>query len=207
MHRILRMLRDFLFGRPKLPALEEETYPRDAAGRPDLKRFTRPLAHYTGYIDEYLVSLGTSGPTDPAWQSFAYRKSVLGQWGIIARGPSQALPYVLRLLTNPIPEGRSAAAGILDAWAADITLVPRLIGALENEDDIETLSILAGTLGRLGARAALPRLAELLRSPNSDHGDLSGSMIEAVSAIAREDFTADADPKRAADQWLREQGY
>ena len=72
-------------------------------------------------------------------------------------------------------------------------------------DDIETLSTLAAALGRMKARAALPRLAALLRAPNSDEGDLSWSVIEAVGEIAGRDFRSAPDPKRATDHWLREQ--
>ena len=128
------------------------------------------------------------------------------QWGMIAKGPSEALPYVLGLLERPLPEARSAAAGIIGEWKMDPTFIPHLVSALEREDDIETLSTLADVLGRLKARAALPRLAGLLRAPNSDEGDLSWSVIEAVSAIAGRDFMSTADPKRATDNWLAEQG-
>jgi hypothetical protein len=169
------------------------------------RKLTKPVAHYAGYIDDYLDALVSVA--DSAKQSFAYRKGVVGQWGVIARGPAQGLPYVLRLLRNPLPEGRSAAAGILDAWSDDPALAPHLIEALATEPDIETLSTLMGTLGRLKVSAALPRLAELLRSPNSDRGDLSWSVIEALSAIVGERFISAADPKGAADIWLLEHGY
>lgn len=195
-------LRAFLAGPPKL---EEESYPRDALGRPDLQRFTKPISHYTGYLDEYLEALVSA--VDPAHQSFAYRKGVLGQWGLIAKGPTEGLPYVLRLMRHSVPEGRSAAAGILDAWSTDRSLIPHLIDALAREQDTETLSTLIGTLGRLKVATALPRLAALLRSPDSDHGDLSWSVIEAVSAIAGVRFTAKADPRGSTDEWLRQHGY
>jgi hypothetical protein len=204
---ILGWLRKIVSGFSKLPGIEEESYPRDAQGRPDLGRFTRPAAHYIGYIEEYLTSLTPSGPAELDLQRYAYRKGVIGQWGIIARGPSEGLPYVLRLLKHPVPEGRSAAAGILDAWAVDASLVPQLVASLETETDIEALSTVAGTLGRLKAAEALPRLAALLRSPSSTEGDLLWSVIEAVSAIVGKRFVSAAEPQQAADRWLREHGY
>ena len=206
MHRFFRIVRNIFIDPRDPPVLEEESYPRDSMGRPELKRFTKPLSHYIGYMEDYHQALGPAGPTDPAWQSFAYRKGVLAQWGMIAKGPSEALPYVLGLLESPLPEARSAAAGIIGEWRKDDSFIPHLVSALEKEDDIETLSTLAGALGRLKARAALPRLAALLRAPNSDEGDLSWSVIEAVSAIAGRDFMSTADPKRATDNWLAEQG-
>lgn len=202
--RIPDRLRDALFG-AHAQTLEEETYPRDAMGRPDLKRFTKPLTHYTQYIDDYLASFATA--REAAEQSFAYRKGVVGQWGVIACGPANGLPYVLQLLKHPVPEGRSTAAGILGAWDDNPTLVPHLLDVLATETDIETLSTVMSLLGRMKVHAALPRLAELLRAPNSDEGDLSWSVVEAVSAIARKRFASMPDPKRAADEWLRSQGY
>ena len=206
MHRFFRIVRNIFIDPRDAPALEEESYPRDSMGRPDLRRFTKPLSHYIGYMEDYHKSLEASGPTDSAWQSHAYRKGVLAQWGFIAKGPSEALPYVVDLLEHPLPEARSAAAGILGEWKTDPAFIPHLVSALEKEDDIETLSTLAGALGRLKARAALPRLAALLRAPNADEGDLSWSVIEAVSAIAGRDFMSTADPKAATENWLGEQG-
>ena len=133
MGRFSRIVRDIFTGPPKPPALEEESYPRDKMGRPDLRRFTKPLSHYVSYMEDYHKSLGPTGPGDPVWQSFAYRKGVLAQWGIIAKGPSEALPYVVGLLENPLPEARSAAAGILGEWKTAASFIPDLVSALERE--------------------------------------------------------------------------
>lgn len=168
MSDLLRRLRLAFLGPPSPPALEEERFPRDAVGRPDLTRFTRPLDHYIGYVEAYLTSLDPNAPTatgaeswrhNRAWQSYAYRKGVLGQWGLIARGPAEALPYVLGLLRHKIPEARSSGAGVLEAWT-DATPHPDLVlhvraaaerEANAEEPDPETLSILRGLLERLEA--------------------------------------------------------
>jgi hypothetical protein len=190
----------------KPPVLEEEHYPRDKQGRPDLGRFTRPLDHYLRYLEEYFTSLGPDGPDQAAWQSHAYLKGVFGQWGLIAKGPGEALPYVLQLLDNPLTEARSAAAAVLDAWADDGDFGPHLVDAATKEKDPETLSTLLGTIGRLRIISALPLLARVLRSPASKAGDVDWSAVEALSAIARERFDRASNPKAAADEWLQLQG-
>ncbi len=220
MRDALRWLRRILFGDPSPQPLEEERYPRDAKGRPDLTRFTRSAAHYAGYIDDYLTSLDSRAasqsraqPATPEWQAYAYRKGVLGQWGLIARGPVDALPVVLQLLRDPLPEGRQAGAGVLDAWSRESRdfATPALTAAereLEGPDtDIETLGILLGLLGRARSEAALPLLARVLRAPESSTGDLDWSAVEALEDFAGQPFTRDPDPKQAAERWLRERGF
>lgn len=78
---ILQSFLDLLFGDHRGETLEEESYPRDAMGRPDLSRFTKPLADYAAYFDKYLASLGPQGPASSTARQLAYRKSVLAQWG------------------------------------------------------------------------------------------------------------------------------
>src|SRR5262245_4052692 len=120
MGNILRWLRSILIGAEQPPDLEEAHYPRDASGAPDLTCFTRSVEHYARYIGDYLESLESARDEPPRareWQVYEYQKYVLGQWGLIARGPSEALATVLRLLRHRIPEGRQAASGVLGAWA------------------------------------------------------------------------------------------
>ncbi|MGH7555515.1 MAG: hypothetical protein ACREMQ_21150, partial [Longimicrobiales bacterium] len=171
--------------------------------------------HYAGYIEDYLKSLearpGVNPPT-AEWQAYAYRKGVFGQWGLIARGPAEALPAVLRLLQHPVAEARQAGAGVLEAWTGESgDLEAPALAAAERElsgpdTDIETLSTLLGILGRARSEAALPLLAGVLRAPESSVGDLDWSAVEALQAIAGQRFVHESDPKQAADQWLRERG-
>jgi hypothetical protein len=219
MHVVLRWLKRIFLGADRPPRLEEERFPRDAAGRPDLTRFTRSVAHYTGYIEDYLVSL--ESPTDSRsggrprtseWQAYAYRKGVLGQWGLIARGPAEALPTVLRLLQHPVAEARQAGAGVLDGWIGESgELEAPALAAAERElrgpdTDIETLAVLLGVLARARSEAALPLLARVLRAPESSAGDLDWSAVEALGAIAGQRFVRESDPRHAAERWLRERG-
>ena len=137
---------------------------------------------------------------------------MLGQWGLIARGPSEALPTVLRLLQHRLPEGRQAAAGVLGAWAGRGTaLGEAVLAAAEKElagpdTDIETLSTLIGILGREQSEAALPLLARVLRDPNSKNGDVDWCAIEAIGDIAGQKFVNEPQPKQAAARWLEQRG-
>jgi hypothetical protein len=205
-----------LFGPPKPPTLEEERFPSDRNGRPDLSRFTKPLSHYIAYLDAYHASLRgdlTPEQSSFAWQTHAYRKGVLGQWGIIARGPAEALAYVLDLLSHPLAEGRQAGAGVLDAWAdtTSSALAVHALAAAEREaampsPDGETLSTLLNLLGRLGARDALPLIARVLRAPGSRSGDVDYAAAETIALFAGDAFDQSVDSRQAAERWLREQG-
>jgi hypothetical protein len=215
MDNILRWLRSILVGAEKPPDLEEARYPRDASGAPDLTRFTRSAEHYASYIGDYLDSLESprrAPPLAKEWQTYEYQKYVLGQWGLIARGPSEALPTVLRLLRHRIPEGRQAASGVLGAWADGGTaLAEPALAAAEKEVarpdlDTETLSTLIGILGRVRSEASLPLLARVLRAPNSRNGDVDWCSIEAIGDIAGQKFVREPEPKQAAERWLRQRG-
>jgi len=213
---ILRWLRDFLIGAEKPPPdLEEAHYPRDASGAPDLTRFTKSVEHYARYIRDYLESLESPrGARPPAqeWQAYEYQKYVLGQWGLIARGPSQALPTVMRLLQHRIPEGRQAASAVLGAWAdRGAALEEPMLAAADKElvspdPDIETLSMLIGMLGRERSEASLPLLARVLRDPNSRNGDIDRCAIEAIGDIAGRKFIDASEPEQATERWLQQRG-
>jgi len=178
-----------------------------------------PADHYARYIDDYLKSLESprtaargEPPLAPERQVYEYQKYVLGQWGLIARGPADALPTVLRLLQHRLPEGRQAASGVLSAWTEGGTqLEAPVLAAVERElagakTDIETLSSLIGILGRVRAEAALPLLARVLRDPNSKNGDVDWCAIEAIGDITRQKFVKDPEPKQAAERWLQQRG-
>lgn len=219
MNAALRWLKLVLLGGEKPPALPEDRYPQVARGVPDLSYFKHPVAYYEAYADEYLASLDpkTAEPPRPdrkyaEWQGYWYRKYVLAQWGLIARGPAEALPTVLRYLKHRIPEGRQLASGVLGDWARkkiDVT-APALAAAEQEfasaEPDIETLGTLLTLLGESRAESALPLMARVLRDPRSKNGDLDWNAMEAIGEVARKKFVKEPDPMRAADEWLRARG-
>jgi HEAT repeat protein len=204
---VLDKMIKFVFGElhePREP-VEEDAYPRNAKGGIDLSHFTKPLAHYVAYFDEYLVSLGPQGTSSRPAQELAYRKSVYAQWGLLAKGPDEALPYVMQLLAHPEPEARSAAAGVLEQWSDDEALVPALLAAAEVEKDPQTLSTLISALARTRTRSALPLLGRILRDPASRNGDVHWDVVDALGKIAGRRFELSEEGLRAADAWLREQ--
>lgn len=190
MHGPFVWLRAILFGPPELPELEEISYPRDPAGRPDLRCFSKPVQHYIDYVEDYLASLSPDAFSSEserwrknqvnALRAHAYQKGVLGEWGLIARGPDEAFPFVLALLSHALPEGRRAAAGVLDAWAAsgDARFSSAVLGAAyreasAHEPDPELLSVLMETLGRL--RVGYRRPYHFLRAYCGHRGRVSAT--------------------------------
>ena len=215
---MFQRLRELLLGPSGPPPLEEERYPRDSLGRPDLTRFVRPAEYYAGYIDEYLSTLRPS-PADMEARSteslrYAYRKGVLGQWGLIARGPAESLPFVVRLSSESVPEGRQMAAGILEAWVSadgNAAIEEHAVAATEREaaldaPNVEALNGFVGILGRTRSQRALPLLARLLRLPSASNGDLDWATADAIAEIAGKAFDRSGDRREAAERWLRSQG-
>lgn len=215
---VLLWLRELLVGSPEPPVLEEERFPRDSMGRPDTSRFVHPASHYASYIEAYLATLrpatGRQERRGSVWQSYAYRKGVIGEWGLIAHGPSEALPFVVRLLTDPLPEARQKATGVLEAWMGagrDAEIEAHALAAAEREagkeePDIETLGGLLGILGRLRSQQALPLMARVLRMPGASTGDLDWATADAVAAVGGESFDHAGDRRAAAERWLRKRG-
>jgi len=215
----LHWLRELLFGPPGPPALEEERFPRDSMGRTDLTRFVHPASHYAAYVDDYLASLRPSNGREErpgsAWQSYAYRKGVIGEWGLIARGASESLPFVVRLLNDPLPEARQTASGVLQAWLGagdDAAIEAHALAAAareisQDEPDVEAVSGLVEVLGRLRSQQALPLLARVLRMPGASRGDIDWTTADAVASIAGESFDDGGDRREAAELWLRARGF
>jgi len=220
--KALNWLRTLLFSSPAPCVLEEQRFPRGTDGAPDLACFTRPVDHYIAYIEDYLMSLepSTSVATllpktnSLEGRSHAYQKGVVGQWGLIARGPKDALPYILSLLERRVPEARQAAAAVLEGWlrrGVPVDVSAQILAAAEREGndkraDPESLSALLLVLGRLKHIDALPLFARVLRAPDSRVGDLDWSAAEAIASTAGGAISREGDLRRAADLWLQKRG-
>ena len=72
----------------------ETLYPVDNTGRPDLRYYTAPLAHYVGMYEAYLTGLARQCE---GRRLFELR--VHAVWGLIARGTA-AVDYAQRLLQH-----------------------------------------------------------------------------------------------------------
>lgn len=97
----------------------EGLYPVDRTGRPDLRYYTAPLAHYVGMYEAYLAGLRATGGRRSARarraqgrRLFALR--VHAVWGLIARGQGAA-DYARGLLRHAEADAREDGAAILDA--------------------------------------------------------------------------------------------
>jgi hypothetical protein len=95
-------------GRPR-----EAFYPVDRSGKPDLRYYTAPVAHYVGMYEAYLAGLhaGGAGSRDGR-RLFALR--VHAVWGLIARGVAAA-DFARTLLRHDERDAREDGAAILAA--------------------------------------------------------------------------------------------
>lgn len=91
----------------------EVLYPVDRSGRPDLRYYTAPLAHYVGMYEAYLAGLRAAGTRRAAGRRlFALR--VHAVWGLIAQGAAAA-DYARGLLRHAEADAREDGAAILAA--------------------------------------------------------------------------------------------
>lgn len=91
----------------------EALYPVDASGRPDLRYYTAPLAHYVDMYEAYLAGLRAAGARRrDGRRLFALR--VHAVWGLIARGAAAA-QYARGLRQHAEADAREDGAAILAA--------------------------------------------------------------------------------------------
>lgn len=87
----------------------ESLYPVDRQGRPDLRYYTAPLAHYVAMYDAFLAGQRAGARVDGK-RLFALR--VHGMWGLVAHGEA-ARRHAQSLLAHPSADAREDAEGIL----------------------------------------------------------------------------------------------
>ena len=92
----------------------ETLYPVDRTGRPDLRYYTAPLAHYVGMYEAYLAGLRGAGARQCEGRRL-FELRVHAVWGLIARGTA-AVEYAQRLLQHDDEaDAREDGAAILAA--------------------------------------------------------------------------------------------
>jgi HEAT repeat protein len=157
-------------------------------GVPDLSQFTAPAETYYRLHQEAL-------------REHNFAKRVTASWGLIARG-RQSLPYLTRMLSSRDANSREDAAGALAWLGADAGGVVReLLQALKHETGQQARDSIVLALGALKNPAAIPALAELIRSADTD-GDTRRCAVESLGKIVRRRFDNHADPEAAAVTWL-----
>ena len=93
--------------------MRESLYPVDRSGRPDLRYYTAPLAHYVAMYEAWLDGLRPASQRRADGQRlFALR--VHATWGLIARG-TEAMDYARGLLRHEEADAREDGAAILAA--------------------------------------------------------------------------------------------
>lgn len=166
----------------------DDVYVADHRGVPDLSHFTAPAETY------YRLHLEALRERD-------FNKRVAASWGLIARG-GESLPYLMLMLRSRDAGSREDAAGAL-AWLGTDAggVVRELLLALEQETGQQARDSIVLTLGALKNRAAIPALAELIRSEDTD-GDTRRCAVESLGKIVRKRFDKQTDPEAAAVTWL-----
>ena len=165
-----------------------ETVAVDERGAPDLKQLQWPADDY------YALHL-------EAIEEHDFHKRVRASWGLIARG-ADALPFLTRMLESNSADSREDAAGAL-AWIGKSSpeVVAKLLDALQHALTDEERDTILLALGDLGANAAVPAIAKVLRDATTD-GDTRHAAAEALGKIVRRRFDKQQDPIEAALAWL-----
>lgn len=157
-------------------------------GVPNLKRFMGSAESY------YYLHL-------EAVREHDFTKRVTASWGLIARG-RESLPYLMVMLSSRNADSREDAGGAM-AWLGDDAggLVGELLTALHRESDAQARDSIVAALGALKNRAAVPALASLIRSDQTD-GDTRRGAVESLGKIVRKRFDKHDDPEAVAIAWL-----
>ncbi|MEH1055987.1 HEAT repeat domain-containing protein [Micromonospora sp. CPCC 206171] len=164
----------------------------DRRGVPDLREYCDSAESY------YRLHLEATREHD-------FHNRVTASWGLIARG-ADSLPYLILMLRSSNPDSREDAAGAL-AWLGQDSdgVVSELLTALRGEHEDQPRDGIVLALGALKNRAAVPALAALIRSDNTD-GDTRDCAVESLGKIVRRRFHKQDDPVAAATAWLDKHG-
>ena len=129
----------------------------------------------------------------------------MASWGLIARG-RESLPYLMLMLRSSNADSREDAGGAL-GWLGKEPggVVGELLAALEDETEHQPRDSIVVTLGALKNRAAIPALAALIRSDDTD-GDTRRCAVESLGKIVRKQFGTRDDPESATIAWLDAHG-
>jgi HEAT repeat protein len=131
-------------------------------------------------------------------------RRVEATWGLIRLGEGGA-PFAIEMLASGNPDIREDGAGILAEIGRDERAVDALLAALGKETHDQPRDGLIAALGRMKSQRAIPYLAQLIRSAETD-GDTRWEAVLALGQIVRRRFDRQPDPERAAIAWLDEHG-
>jgi HEAT repeat protein len=132
-------------------------------------------------------------------------RRVQATWALIARR-EEAVPFAIKMLGNRNADIREDGAGVLAEIGRDGRTVDALLAALRTETEHQPRDVLIDALGRMKSRQAVPYLAELIRSPETDGDTRSGAVI-ALGRIVGRHFDRQPDAEHAALEWLDRHGH
>jgi hypothetical protein len=182
---------------------------------------TRPSAHlrFTSsasfYLDAYRSYRATAASTDGAQSN-----TELDPFGVVAQLPerkarvklamaskgTEAIPFLLEMLRSADREERDDARGVISLMGGDARVVDSLTESVASATDAETTKALAVALGATENPLAIPCLARMLGAPGVDRATTQAALTS-VATLTNQRFEESTNPKAAALDWLRENGY
>jgi len=184
--------------------LEEDKIPVDGHGRPDLSRYSKPLAHYISLYEASMTRIPAAELSSER-ANFAFRQRVHATWGLRAKG-AEAIPYLLTLVNRKNPDAREDASFLLGELKRSEGIADVLLAQLKNEEELVAQSVMIQALGKLRYRPAVPALARLILLDDIDR-DIQLDAVDSLGRIMKIDFSESGEPLVAAISWLATQGY
>jgi hypothetical protein len=119
---------------------------------------------------------------------------------------TEAIPFLLEMLRGADGEERDDARGVISLLGGDARVVDSLTKSVASATDAETTRALVVALGATENLLAIPCLARILGAPGVD-GATAQAALTSVAALTNQRFGESTNPKAAALDWLRENGY
>ena len=175
---------------------KEDRIPVDSAGRPELSRYTDSADYYAAMHRRYIENTQRSGYDG----RLEFRRRVHATWGLIAKGAA-AIPHAVAMLNSKHADAREDGASILAEIGKGPEVLQHVLDALGSETELVARDALVQALGAFKDRAAIPILAAMIRSADTD-GDTRRTAVESLGRIVRKRFVDRAEPVQAALEWL-----
>jgi len=197
--------RNLLFSEPKGKyPLEEDSFPKDKSGKPDLSLYKKPLADYIAMYEASMAEI-PKRELSPDRANLAWRQRVYAVWGFTAKG-TEAIPYLLTLVRHKNPGAREDSAFLLGELKRSEGIADVLTDQLEKETDLVAKTSFILALGSLRYKQAIPTLARLIFDNRTDP-DHRIDAVDSLDKIAKTSFSKSSDPVGAATEWLKASGH
>jgi hypothetical protein len=188
------------FGRRHSPHdkywIKEQAIPVGKNGKPDLSYYDDPLQHY---IDLYELSMqGSISQGVPP--SYRWNCRVHATWGLLTKR-AESVPYLIELLSRGNSDAHEDAAYLLGELSKDEEVSQLLLSMLDSEENLVAKGAIVAAIGKLGSKAAVPKLAELITATDTDEVILEDAIVS-LGRIARKRFTDSENPREQAMKWL-----